>query len=283
MNATWTNRRDEIEKQLKGYLGNSFGLLARDPTSLIIAYSLIAEYEWIESIRHSDNKADYDYSGVTLKLAKIVEREINNGLFFGWQLKYFLKKRGMNKSYLEQISQTREPNNTESFLAGYLSSSLVEPKHKPKHKKPRPWLSLNKMQKILSVHPKSPSDSPLHKSLLDYVTTSLHDGVWLISKEFTETLKDIAQYRNTGAHADVISRLTCSNIYGKIFVGPEPWLKKLLEALQEKKDSPGVVFPDNQLEKLIREKLNNFKLPLTRKDLSKLDQLEVPSPNQSAS
>lgn len=233
----------EIDRQIQDSLGDSFELL--DDTSKVIARSLVFEYTSVEHlVSQYSSKARsgnwYDYSGIALKLATVVERSINIRLFYNWWLQCKQAFHGdEGKKKIEEIKRGLDRDEIEAILA----ESLSRPHYS--------WFNLNETARILSGFSEQLSDTSLHKYLLDYISKR-SGSAWLRSN-LKEKLEKLKVDRNIAAHTEIITEKTCRDAYREILMGPKPWLKKLLESLAEKKQSARVLSSENQLENLSKE------------------------------
>ena len=72
--------------------------------------------------------------------------------------------------------------------------------------------------------------TPLWKLLAEYLD-ELMDGNGLTSKEFESALRDIStKYQNGDVHEHLVTFETCHEAVNRILQGPQPLLKRLVEA-----------------------------------------------------
>jgi len=202
----------EFESHLRRSLGKAFDLLA--PDSRVIAATIVDEFD------RTGRRTNYDYSGISMKAAKLIERELTIRVFRPWR-DMIRESHGKDDLRIirEQIDQG-SPDRTETNLIDWVVGK-------------RKSLDLGGMRFCLKEIRELGSNTPMRKLLGNYLKT-LSGGAWLISPEFESALQDISdKYRNGGVHDHLVSYDVCSEAVERVLLGPEPLLKRLVESSGE--------------------------------------------------
>ncbi len=198
--------------QLRAALQNAFEMLERD--SIVIAASALEEFRKVGS------RSGYDYAGISMKLAKLVERELGARLFKPWRdsARISLGKDGITE--LIARNKVEDFGRTEAVLLAFIDK--------------RAKLDLGSMRYALRAVGASGSLGPLTSMLGTHLAT-LSDADWLTGEAFESLLSDIStKYRNGGVHEHIVSFAVCREAMERILTGPDPMLSRLLLATSGK-------------------------------------------------
>lgn len=198
----------EIAAQLRKSLGQAYDMLAVE--SRVIAATAVEEFN------RTGMRPGYDYAGVSMKASKLIERELTIRVFRPWR-DAVRKELGKDRlSALREEVETPPVERTEQVLILWLQK--------------RSKLDLGAMRFCLSVAREAKASAPMRKLLAAYLR-KLPEGHWLTSDEFESALIDIStKYRNGGVHEHLVTFETCREAVNRILLGPEPLLKRLMEA-----------------------------------------------------
>lgn len=200
----------EVESRLRRSLGSAYDLLSQD--SHVIASSLIDKYDRI------GNRSGYDYAGITMKVSKLIERELNVRIFRPWRES---TRQGIGKEGLREWRSALESktlNRTDTALMEWLENGRK--------------LDLGAIRFALQELGDIDSDSQVKEQLLEYIQR-LNGESWLLSQELFDLLQDIStKYRNGGVHEHVVSYAVCKEAIERVVLGPEPMLQILMVSTQ---------------------------------------------------
>jgi hypothetical protein len=201
----------DVESQLRGSLGQSFDMLTTD--SKVIAATVVEEFG------RAGPRPGYDYAGISMKVAKLIERELKIRLFRPWRIAV---RKDLEKSGLVAIKEeiSRPPvDRTDDVLIDWLQKKSK--------------LDLGAMRFCLRSTVQEKDSSKVRKLLADFLDR-LPDALWLTSSEFESTLIDIStKYRNGGVHEHLVSYETCREALDRILLGPQPVLQRLIQATSQ--------------------------------------------------
>jgi hypothetical protein len=198
--------------QLRTALQGAFELLEAD--SVVIAATALEEFRKVGS------RNGYDYAGITMKLSKLVERELGARLFKPWRdaARIEIGKDGI--ASLRTRNEVGDLARTEAVLLSYVEK--------------RSKLDLGAMRYALRASGASAVQGPLTSMLGTYVST-MSDAGWLTGEALESLLSDIStQYRNGGVHEHIVSFAVCREAMERILTGPDPMLSRLLLATSGK-------------------------------------------------
>jgi hypothetical protein len=198
----------EVTAQLRKSLGLAYEMLGVE--SRVIAASVVEEFNQMGA------RAGYDYAGISMKVSKLIERELTIRVFRRWR-DAIRKQVGKDRlSALEEEVEAPPIERTEQVLIQWL------------RKKSK--IDLGAMRFCLREVASAKVSKPLRKLLAEYLD-ELMDGNWLTSEEFESALLDIStKYRNGGVHEHLVTFETCREAVDRILLGPRPLLKRLVEA-----------------------------------------------------
>lgn len=198
------------ESQLRASLEATYDLA--EPETLIISSSALDEFERV------GRRQAYDYSGITMKLAKTVERELVHRLFVNWRwvVRQDLKKAGIKKL-------REELNDSKADITSLRLLDWLEKRGK---------LDLGAIRYVFEAIKTKENLSSVLANLSEFME-SLRDYTWLLSDELTAVLEEIStRYRNGGVHEHLVDFETCEEALQRICIGEGPILKRVLEATE---------------------------------------------------
>jgi hypothetical protein len=195
---------DSIYIKMKGYLGDAFEKLS--PDSQLILSTALSEFE---IAGHSNY---FDYAGISMKVAKVFEREINLNIFKKWVQK---AKASFSKSEIQNMTVDRHIFDSEALLYKVLN----------KNEKPTIGNTLFLLRNV------SNDNKPLSQHFYIMLKREMK---WLLSEEFKCLLNDILKkYRNGGVHEHMVTYNTCREAIEITVTGPNPLLKKFISSYSE--------------------------------------------------
>lgn len=197
-----------IAAQLRKPLGKAYDMLTVE--SRVIAATVVEEFN------RTGMRSGYDYAGTSMKASKLIERELTTRVFRPWR-DAVQKELGKDRlSALRGEADAPPVDRTEQVLLQWLQKQSK--------------LDLGAMRFCLSEARAASATTPLRKLLEDYLG-ALPDGRWLTSDEFESILLDIStKYRNGGVHEHLVTFETCRDAVNRILLGPQPILRRLMEA-----------------------------------------------------
>lgn len=197
-----------IVAQLRKPLGQAYEMLTIE--SRVIAATVVEEFNL------TGMRPGYDYAGISMKASKLIERELTIRVFRPWR-DAVRKELGKDRiSTLREEVDTPPIERTEQVLVQWLQKESK--------------LDLGAMRFCLIEARGAAAATPLRKLLAEYLGT-LPDGSWLTSEDFESSLIDIStKYRNGGVHEHLVTFETCREAVSRILLGPQPLLRRLLEA-----------------------------------------------------
>lgn len=194
--------------RLRTALQDSFSLMAED--SVVIAATALEEFA------KAGIRTGYDYAGISMKLAKLVERELGNRLFKSWRdsARAELGKTGL--AAIREAHSQSSSGRTETTLADFLDKRVK--------------LDLGAMRFALAAAGDPSTTTPMATMLRAHLAT-LADGTWLSGDSLQSLLSDIStKYRNGGVHEHIVSFAVCREAMDRILLGSDPMLKRVLIA-----------------------------------------------------
>jgi hypothetical protein len=198
----------EITAQLRISLGPAFEMLTVE--SRVIAATVVDEFN------RTGMRPGYDYAGISMKASKLIERELVIRLFRPWQESVRNEKGKDHLSDLRKSMESLPLDRTEQALLQWLEK--------------RSKLDLGTMRFCLSEMRTVGAFTPVRKLLSDYIA-QFPDGDWLTGQELEASLDDIStRYRNGGVHEHLVSFEVCREAVHRILLGPQPLLRRLVEA-----------------------------------------------------
>ncbi len=192
-----------LKSQLKKSLGSAYDMLTAE--SRVIAASALEEFN------QTGMKTGYDYSGISMKVSKLIERELNIRIFRPW--------RDQMRDVLEKDCDLTEPDSNERIEL-FLNEWLQK----------RSKIGLGDIRHCLNAVRNVKTATTLFQSFTRYIH-SMPEGDWLISPELESVINDIStKYRNGGVHEHTVSFETCQEAINRILLGPRPLLQRLMMA-----------------------------------------------------
>jgi hypothetical protein len=196
----------DIETRLKSALGASLEQLAAE--TLMIAGSALDEFQRI------GKRPGYDYAGISMKLSKLIERELSIRIFRPWRTAV---RADIGKAGLAELRKEIEVSRDQT------AARLIDWLEK------KSKLELGSMRFCLRRAGEVQS-GPSPQALLGKYLESMGDGEWLTSEALEDVLVDIAtKYRNGGVHEHMVSFETCQEAMDRILLGSTPLLGRLIE------------------------------------------------------
>ena len=207
------NLTPAITAQLRKPLGHTYDMLSVE--SRVIAATVVEEFN------HTGMRPGYDYAGISMKAAKLIERELTIRVFRPWR-DAVRKELGKERlSALREEVETPPVDRTEQVLVQWLQKQSK--------------LDLGAMRFCLSEARRASASTPARKLLEEYLR-ALPDGTWLTSGELESSLLDIStRYRNGGVHEHLVTFEICREAVNRILLGPQPLLRRLMQATAESK------------------------------------------------
>ena len=193
-----TSLNNKYQNKLSRYVGMGYKNLTHD--SKLILESSVKEYE------NSENQHNHDYAGISMKLCKVFEREINILVFKTWR-----ESAAIDRSSIKNLTNTNDF--TTKKLAGYL-------------------LKKNKLEigpiRYTIIRLMSNCDNELLMSLKKHIE-KLHNSDFILSDDFDSICNLISnKYRNGGVHEKVVSYKVCKEAFNEILIKDGNYLSKLL-------------------------------------------------------
>ena len=198
---------------LRSSLETTFSELTPDTISIAVTA--------LEEFSNVGKRSGYDYAGISMKIAKVFERELTIRIFRTWR-SVSIEKFGKNviKSIIEQpINELTDADRT---LSDYFSK--------------RSKTSLGGMRFALRAITDEVKSSSITENFRNFVF-SLNDPDWILSDEFSSILNDISsKYRNGGVHEHIVDFVTCEDAVSRILTGKNNALNKLIMATRQNAD-----------------------------------------------
>jgi hypothetical protein len=196
-----TSANDEQLQAAKRPLGEALNFLSGEG-KVILATAM-------EMFRSAGKRRMFDYAGISMKLCKVVERELRTRVFEAWR--GHVTTRGSLDTIKQYVGRKRD-RNAEKALAWLDNRTLLE---------------LGPMFYILKGTTRIATER-VYVSLSAFLA-QFSDPAWFESAEFDHMMDLIInKYRNGGVHSRVIDYDTCLEAMQNLVLGTEPFLKKLL-------------------------------------------------------
>ena len=195
---------EKITIKMKSHLGDAFTKLSLD--SQLILSTALSEFE-------SAGKSNYfDYAGISMKIAKVFEREININIFKKWVQK---ARNTFSKFEIQSMTIDRDIFDTEALLYKVLN----------KNEKPTIGNTLFLLRNV------SEQKKPLSQHFFKMLKKEMQ---WLLSHEFKYLLNDILKkYRNGGVHEHIVTYDTCKEAIETTCTGRTPLLIQFISTCSE--------------------------------------------------
>ena len=183
------------------------------PDTICIAATALEEFSNV------GKRAGYDYAGISMKIAKVFERELTIRIFRKWR-SFSIQKLG--KNFIKLIG---EIENNEATDADKLLSDYFLKKRKT---------DLGGMRFALSSVTDDVESFSVTGSFKDFLF-SLSNPQWILSDDFSSILNDISsRYRNGGVHEHLVDFSTCEDAVSRIVTGENSALQNLIKATRPK-------------------------------------------------
>ena len=194
---------DKVQKKIKILLEFTYNNLSVD--SLLILESAIKQFN------RAEQKINHDYAGITMKLCKVCERELNILIFYKWRE---ICSKQYSKDYLKAQHKEAKSDNDETLHR--LISFLLK----------RNKLEFGTMYHVFKQLRKNSKGSILN-SLNKYIL-SLNNHDFISSEEFLEIIKLImVRYRNGGVHEKIVTYEICEEAFDNIIFSENNYLKRI--------------------------------------------------------
>lgn len=195
---------EKYQNRIRIYLGHPYENMSLK--SLLILESALKQFDSIEQ------RINHDYAGITMKLCKVFERELNILVFQKW--KHNILER-TTKIDLENNMKEAEDNRDETTrkLVGWLQS--------------RNKLELGPMTYAIKRLVEN-CDNVILRSLNEYVS-SLNNRAFILSQDFLETCRLVStRYRNGGVHEKIVTYEICKEAFENILINENNYLKNMV-------------------------------------------------------
>ena len=194
---------ERCQNQIRIYLGSSYENVSME--SRCILESAIKQFESInQSIYH-------DYAGISMKLCKVFERELNILIFQKWRKNVVAN---ITKPELKILLKDAEEKGDETTrkLVGWLLK--------------RNKLELGPMSFIIK-RIKDQCDSEILTLFREYILT-LTNSNYILSEDFLAVTKKIStRYRNGGVHEKIVTYDICKEAFENILMIENNYIKEL--------------------------------------------------------
>lgn len=202
----------EMTQQLRRALGDAYDHAA--PESILIAKTMLEEFDRVKQ------RPGYDYAGISMKSAKLVERELKRRVFEPWRSK---AREAFGKAWLAEMRQAAAVAGMDRTVQTLLD--WLEKRSK---------VELGGMRYALKAARQAVDPHPIVGTLTRFLE-ELRDGGWLLSDAFDTALENIStKYRNGGVHEHIVTFDICREAIETIVTGPDPVLSRLLIATESK-------------------------------------------------
>lgn len=197
--------------QLRSCLGETYGELT--PDTISIAATALEEFSNV------GKRSDYDYAGISMKIAKIFERELTIRVFRKWRT-VLLENTGKEAIQALLDLQNADTTEVDNLLCDYFSKKRKT--------------DLGGMRYVLRSLSEKKSQGPIVSKFKDFLNT-LSEPQWLLSEEFATILNDISsKYRNGGVHEHLVDFEICGDAVKRILLDENSALKRLVLNTREK-------------------------------------------------
>jgi hypothetical protein len=200
----------EMALRLRRALGEAYERASSE--SILIAKTMLEEFDRVKQ------RPGYDYAGISMKSAKLVERELKRRVFEPWRA---MVREKLGKSGLAEIRQSlaeQGADRTTQTLLDWLEK--------------RSKVELGGMRYALKAVRQTCPRHEIVETLATFLK-ELRDGDWLVSDMFDTILENIStKYRNGGVHEHVVTYDICSEAIERIVTGADPVLARLLLATE---------------------------------------------------
>ena len=194
---------------LRSILGDSF--LQLTPDTISIAVTALEEFSNV------GKRSGYDYAGISMKIAKIFERELTIRVFRKWRTDTI---NDFGKNAIKEIIERKDTNlsHADKLLSEYFSKKRKT--------------DLGGMRFALRAIIEEIDADTITAKFKQFIETFSNPG-WLLSDEFLSILSDISsKYRNGGVHEHIVDFSTCEDAVQRILIGKDCALNKLVMATQ---------------------------------------------------
>lgn len=202
--ANSINLDDRYQNRIRICLGRAYNNLSTE--SLLILESAIKEFEGIQE------RTNHDYAGISMKLCKVFERELNRLIFESWKDKLLST---MKKAELKKIQGDAEKvsDQTTVKLIGWILK---------KNK-----LELGPMTFVIERLAQK-ADNLVLSHFEEYIRSNVQSRDFLFSRLFVEGSRLIStRYRNGGVHEKIVTYEICKESFDVILTHEKSLLRLL--------------------------------------------------------
>jgi len=195
---------DGCQNKLRIYLGSSYKNVSVE--SKCILESAIKQFENInQSIYH-------DYAGISMKLCKVFERELNILIFQKWRKNVVTNITKLELKVLLKDAEEKGDETTRRLVGWLLKRNKLE---------------LGPMSFIIK-RIKDQCDSEILTLFREYILT-LSNSSYILSEDFLAVTKKIStRYRNGGVHEKIVTYDICKEAFENILMMDNNYIKELV-------------------------------------------------------
>lgn len=194
---------EKYQNKIRIYLGGSYENLSVE--SLCILQSAIEQFKDIKQ------RINHDYAGISMKLCKAFERELNILIFQRWKENLFKKYTKADLKNHLKGSERKHDITTQKLIGWLLKKNKLE---------------LGSMTFVIK-RIISQCDNEILTHLKTYIL-DLKNNDFLLSQDFLKASQEISsRYRNGGVHEKIVTYDICKEAFNNILIQKDCYLKKL--------------------------------------------------------
>jgi len=195
---------ERYQNQIRIYLGSSYKNVSLE--SRCILESAIKQFESInQSIYH-------DYAGISMKLCKVFERELNILIFQKWRKNVVANITKPELKILLKDAEEKGDETTRKLVGWVLKRNKLE---------------LGPMSFVIK-RVEDQCDSEILTLFREYILT-LNNGSYILSEDFLAiTKKTSTRYRNGGVHEKIVTYDICKEAFENILMMENNYIKELV-------------------------------------------------------
>ncbi len=202
----------ETEVVVKKSLGSHYTYLSDD--SKIIISTAISQFQ------DKGKRVDIDYSGISMLVSKVIERELKHRIFNPWILR---ARQEIRKEVLFELKTLKKESELGDVAVTLLD--ILEKKRKT---------DLGTVRFLFKNLREKSYEDIMTDHFLNFLK-SFENFNWIISEEHTSTIFDIySKYRNGGVHEHLVSYEICKEAIERLVLNSDSQLKKLLKSTKQK-------------------------------------------------
>ena len=196
---------EEIQNRLKIYLGYTYRAISVE--SLLILESALLQFN------RAEQRINHDYAGITMKLCKVFERELNILIFQSWKDKLL---KSMTTVSLEDQLETAEINGDE--IMRKLANWLLK----------RDKIDLGSMAYSIRRLIEN-CDNEMLQHFKEHIS-DLNNREFILSQNFLQICKLIStRYRNGGVYEKIVTYDICTEAFENILMNGKNYIKELAD------------------------------------------------------